>query len=162
MAAQKDEILFLCKFLRHLLIEYLSLRCQINEPRTVAKLLRKHFICPADRLCLHHHSGSASVRIIIDPSVATHRMFPDIKRCQRQQSFRHRPPDNTRVHALLDHFREKCHHVIVHSLQQMYFHNTVFHVHVQNALTNRRDQDILSIFHPYLVDVIRSCRKHII
>ena len=58
------------QFLRHLLGKGLSLRCQINQPWPMSYARCKVRIRPVDRFCLHHHSGSAAIRIVIDTSVS--------------------------------------------------------------------------------------------
>ena len=114
MTAEKNKILFFCKILCHFLVKNLSLRGQINNPWLIPDLFFNRFIGKIHRLCLHQHSGAASIRIIVNLLMLIKCIVPDINCFDIQKTACHGPADNTGIHPVPDHVRKKRQYMKIH------------------------------------------------
>ena len=114
MTAEKNKILFFCKILCHFLVKNLSLRGQINNPWLIPDLFFNGFIGKIHRLCLHQHSGAASIGIIVNLLMLIKCIVPDINCFDIQKAACHGPADNTGIHPVPDHVRKKRQHIKIH------------------------------------------------
>ncbi len=119
MAAEENQVLFPSQFFRQALVEYPALRRRVDHPRRPAFLALSGMVigcqmpfCNLFRdslpgriygLCLHEHTRSAAIGIIVRFSMFIHSVISDIHRFQADVSFLHSPPQNTGVKALHHH-----------------------------------------------------------
>ena len=82
MTAEKNQVFFQCELFRHILVESFSLRSKKDHTWFSSDALYNGFIGQIYRFCLHQHSGTAAIWIIIYLLVLVEGKIPDIDRFQ--------------------------------------------------------------------------------
>ena len=109
-----NKISLLNQFPCHNLMKYFSLWSKINNPRSISQLFLNRFICKIDRFCLHQHSRSPAVWIIIYLLMFVKCIITNIDRINRKVASCYGTPDDASMHSLFDHFRKKCQNMKIH------------------------------------------------
>ena len=104
--AEEYQLLFLCKFFRHRLIKSFSLRRQVDDSWFFIHLLFQRPVTLIHRFCLHKHSGSSAIRIIVHTVMLVKGVIADVDRFNGQKPFIYRPADNACTESLHDHLRK--------------------------------------------------------
>ena len=114
VTAKENQVFLFRHVSCHLLIKHLSLRGEINHTGALPGFLGNRFISQVNRFCLHQHSSTAAVSIIIYFLVLVKSIVADIYGLHRKDSCINSTPCNAGVHSIPDHFRKKGQNMEIH------------------------------------------------
>lgn len=104
--AEQHQFFFFCQFFCHSLGKSRSLWRKIHDTRLLFHFFCDRLICLINRFCLHQHTCSASIWIIIHALMFVKRVIPDIDRLNGKQPVVYRSSDDTGTQSLHDHVRK--------------------------------------------------------
>ena len=117
MSTQKHQFVTLGQFLRHTLGKRRSLWSHVYNAHSSlgGEFFCHTLICIIHRLCLHQHARTATVGVIVHPSMLIPTEIPDIHSFNTNLILLYGPSGNAGIQPLHDHFRKKRQNVKIHS-----------------------------------------------